>query len=68
VSYPGLPDDPGQGSSNCAITIATEPESGLSVQVREWYNADLAQFRRTYTLMYGVAKGQATSLQRITTA
>jgi hypothetical protein len=63
-----LPDDPGQGSSTCAITIATEPESGLSVQVREWYNADLAQFRRTYTLMYGVAKGQATSLQRITTA
>lgn len=60
-----LPDDPGQGSSNCLITNVLDQDSGLSLQVREWYNADLAQFRRTYTLMYGVAKGQAASLQRI---
>lgn len=60
-----IPDDPGQGQGNVRISTVTEPQSGLSVQVREWYNADLGQFRRSYTLMYGVAIGQATSLQRI---
>lgn len=60
-----IPDDPGQGQSNCRISVVTEPQSGLSIQVREWYNSDLAQFRRTYTLMYGVAKGQVACLERI---
>lgn len=60
-----IPDDPGQGQSNVRISTVTEPQSGISLQVREWYNSDLAAFRRSYTLMYGVAKGQTTSLQRI---
>ncbi len=60
-----IPDDPGQGQSNVRISTVTEPQTGISVQVREWYEPTLAQFRRTYTLMYGVAKGQAASLQRI---
>jgi hypothetical protein len=62
-----IPDDPGQGQSNCQITVVTDEDSGLSLQVREWYNADLGQFRRTYTLMYGVAKGNASALVRIVT-
>jgi len=61
-----IPDDPGQGSANCRISTVTEPKSGLSVQVREWYNSELGSFRRSYTLMFGVAVGQAASLQRIT--
>lgn len=60
-----IPDDPGQGQSNCRISVVTEESSGISLQVREWYNADLASFRRSYTLMYGVAAGQAASLERI---
>jgi hypothetical protein len=60
-----IPDDPGQGASNCSITIATEPQTGLSIQVREWYNPDMAQYRRSYTLMFGVAKAQTAALQRI---
>lgn len=63
-----IPDDPGKGSSNCQISVVTDEDSGLSLQVREWYNADLASFRRTYTLMYGVAKGQTDCLQRIVSA
>ena len=63
-----IPDDPGVGQSNVSISTVTEPQSGLSLQVREWYNSDLAQFRRTYTLMYGVAKGQPECLQRIVSA
>lgn len=60
-----IPDDPGVNASNCSISVATEPQTGLSVQVREWYEATLGQFRRSYTLMYGVAKGQTDCLQRI---
>jgi len=61
-----IPDDPGVNSSNCSISVATDPETGMSIQVREWYEATLAQFRRSYTLMFGVAKGQGDCLQRIT--
>lgn len=60
-----IPDDPGQGASNCQITVATEPQTGLSIQVREWYNPDMAQYRRSYTAMFGVAKAQTNALQRI---
>ncbi len=63
-----IPDDPGQGLSGCSISTATDAETGLSLQVREWYNADLAEFRRTNTLMYGVAAGQTDALQRIVSA
>jgi len=63
-----IPDDPGQGQSNCRISVITEPKTGLSLQVREWYNADYAAFRRTYTLMYGVAAGQGDAIQRIVSA
>jgi hypothetical protein len=63
-----IPDDPGTGESNCRISTVTDENTGLSLQVREWYEATLAQFRRTYTLMYGVAKGQTDALQRIVSA
>lgn len=63
-----IPDDPGQGQSNVSISVVTDEQTGLSLQVREWYNADYASFRRTYTLMYGVAVGQEEALQRIVSA
>lgn len=63
-----IPDDPGQGESNCRISVVSDAQTGLSLQVREWYNPDLAQFRRSYTLMYGVAVGQDDALQRIVSA
>ncbi len=63
-----IPDDPGVNASNCSISVATEPQTGISIQVREWYEATLGQFRRSYTLMFGVAKGQTDCLQRIVSA
>jgi hypothetical protein len=63
-----IPDDPGQGESNVRISTVTDDATGLSLQVREWYEPTLAQYRRTYTLMYGVAVGQTDALQRIVSA
>lgn len=63
-----IPDDPGEGESNVRLSVVTDENTGMSVQVREWYEATLAQFRRSYTLMYGVAKGQTGALQRIVSA
>lgn len=63
-----IPDDPGDGMGNCRISVETDADTGLSLQVREWYEATLAQYRRTYTLMYGVAKGKTDALQRIVSA
>lgn len=60
-----VPDDPGEGQSNCNITTVTEKQTGLSIQVREWYEPTPGEYRRSYTLMYGVAKGQTDCLQRI---
>ncbi|WP_448579261.1 hypothetical protein [Thermosphaera sp.] len=63
-----LPDDPGQGEPNCRISTVTDENTGLSMQVREWYEPTLAQYRRTFTIMYGVAVGQKAALQRIVSA
>ena len=61
-----IPDDPGEGNAVVDIATVTDPKSGISMQVREWYDANMAQFKRTYTLMFGVAVAQAAALQRIT--
>ena len=63
-----IPDDPGVDFNNVRLSIVTEPQTGISIQVREWYNADAGAYRRTYTLMYGVAAGQANALERIVSA
>jgi len=63
-----IPDDPGEGNAVCDIHTVTDEDSGISLQVREWYNADQGKFKRTYTLMYGVAKGHPDTIQRIVTS
>lgn len=63
-----IPDDPGAGFSNVKISSVTDDQTGISIQVREWYNADLGKFNRTYTMMYGVGVGQAAAGQRIVSA
>lgn len=64
-----IPDDPGINfPQNCKIETVTEDQSGISIQTREWYDATLGKFSRSYTLMYGVAKGQTDALQRIVSA
>ncbi len=50
------------------ISTVTEPKSGLSVQVRESYDMRKGSRQVTYAVIYGVAKGNTNSLQRIVTA
>jgi hypothetical protein len=47
------------------ISTVTEPHTGLSIQLREWYDMTLAKESRTMTLMYGFAKGNAGTLVRL---
>lgn len=63
-----IPDDPGEGNAVVDIATVTDRLSGISMQVREWYDANMAQFKRTYTLMFGVAVAQPAALQVIRSA
>jgi len=47
------------------ISVVTEPRTGLSVQVREFYDVVLGKLQRTYALIYGVKAGETSSLVRI---
>lgn len=60
----GFADLPATGR----ISVVTEPKSGLSVQVRESYSMTKGARLITYCLIYGTAKGNPVSLQRIITA
>jgi hypothetical protein len=61
---PQIPETEIPGS----IEIITEPNSGLSIQMRSFYDMRAGLEVRTYTLMYGVAVGNAACLERITIA
>ena len=50
------------------ITVVTDPNSKLSVQVRDWYDFGLGAHKVAYTLMYGVAVANPKSLQLVVTA
>ena len=50
------------------VQVIRDENSGLAIQVREWYDFALGQHRCTSTLMYGVAVGNASMLQRILSA
>lgn len=50
------------------ISVVTEPKSGLSVQVRESYDMVKGTRQVTYAIIYGCAKGNTASLQRIISA
>ena len=63
-----LPKEPEAANVPGNIYTVTEPESGLSIQVREWYDIKLGKEFRTMTLMYGVAKGVTNNMQLIASA
>jgi hypothetical protein len=60
-----LPDDPCQGQPGGTITVVKDEATGISLQVREWCNWDLGEFKRAYTFMYGVGAGQVGAIQRV---
>jgi hypothetical protein len=54
VSFPGT------------ISTVSEPNTGLTIQLRQWYDPKAGMEYRTYTLMYGVAAGNPLALERLT--
>ena len=44
------------------VATATDEQSGLSIQVREWYDGDSGQQKISMALLYGVAVGNPDSL------
>jgi len=50
------------------ITKVTEPKTGLTIQTREFYDMRLGRRQVTFTLIYGCAKGQVKSLERLQTS
>lgn len=64
-----LPKIPADSSEiQGSIEVVTEPNTGLSLQVRSWYDMKLGKEFRTYTLMYGVAAGNPACIERLVTA
>lgn len=47
------------------VATATDEASGLSLQVREWYDGDAGEQKIAMTVLYGVAVGNNKSLGRI---
>jgi len=48
-----------------SIDVVSEPKSGLSLQVAEHYNFRLGSHERSYRILYGVGRGQTSSLVRL---
>lgn len=63
-----LPKMPEPGEIPGVIQIVSDQSTGLSLQVRSWYDMKLGKEFRTYTIMYGVAVGNAACLERLKTA
>lgn len=60
-----LPTPPADGTFAGDIAVVRDDKSGLALQVRTWYDALKGQEFRTFTLMYGVAVGDAARMQRL---
>jgi hypothetical protein len=58
-----LPATPSNWYGN--VATATDEASGLSLQIREWYDGDKGEQKIAMTILYGVAVGNADALGRI---
>lgn len=58
-----LPATPSNWYGN--VATATDDASGLSIQIREWYDGDAGEQKIAMTVLYGVAVGNNKSLGRI---
>lgn len=47
------------------VASATDEKSGLTVQVREWYDGDLGKQKLSMSILYGVTKGSVGTLGKI---
>lgn len=58
---------PGVPSGNIQVETVTDPVSGFSVQLRQWYSADQGMWKVTAVAIYGVLRGNTSSGVRIIT-
>ena len=58
-----LPATPSNWYGN--VATATDEGSGLSLQIREWYDGDAGEQKIAMTILYGVAVGNKNALGRI---
>lgn len=67
-----LPDDPATFSPGLpipgSITTVKDPDTGLALQVRDFYDMRLGKHQVTYTLMYGMSIGNPTAGTLLVTA
>lgn len=63
-----LPKAPDHADIPGNIEDVVEPNTGLAIQVRSWYDMQKGKEFRTFTCMYGVAKGNAACIERFVTA
>jgi hypothetical protein len=61
-----LPAMPEKTDSGVQFSTVTHEDTGLSLLVRTWYDPLLGREYRSYSLVYGVAVGDAAQLQRVT--
>jgi hypothetical protein len=61
-----VPDAPSDFAGS--IENVTDPDSGFTLQLREWYEAKDGARYLTATAMYGVAVGNAAALHRVTSS
>ena len=61
-----VPDMPSDFSGS--IENATDPDSGFTIQLREWYNNEAGARYISATVIYGVAVGNGAALHRITSS
>jgi len=47
------------------VAVATDAESGLSIQVREWYDGDTGEQKLSMSILYGVSIGNPNCLAKI---
>lgn len=47
------------------VAVATDAESGLSIQVREWYDGDAGEQKLSMSILYGVSVGNPACLAKI---
>jgi hypothetical protein len=47
------------------VAVATDAESGLSIQVREWYDGDSGEQKLSMSILYGVSIGNPNCLAKI---
>lgn len=60
-----MPKIPESTERNCSIQNVTQPETGLTLQCREWYEPKEGKLYATFTLMWGVGVGNPAALKRI---